>query len=260
MKKSLLALSLMLGLSGSLSAFAQNVETLRLGTDPTYAPFSSKDAKGEIVGFDIDLGNALCQRIQAKCVWVSSDFDALIPSLKAKKIDAIISSLSITDKRLEEIDFSDKLYAADSRLIAAKGSPIEPTVASLKGKQVGVLQGSTQEAFANNEWRPKGVNVVAYANQDLIYADLDAGRLDAALQDEVAASEGFLKQPAGKAFAFAGPSVKNEQYFGVGTAIGLRKDTPQLKESFNKALAEMRKDGTYDKLAKKYFDFNVYGN
>ncbi len=88
--------------------------------DTTYAPFSSKDAKGDFVGFDIDLGNEMCKRMQVKCTWVASDFDALIPSLKAKKIDAIISSLSITDKRQQEIAFSDKLYAADSRLIAAK--------------------------------------------------------------------------------------------------------------------------------------------
>ncbi|STE95807.1 lysine-arginine-ornithine-binding periplasmic protein [Escherichia coli] len=79
-----------------------------------------------------------------------------------------------------------------------KGSPIQPTLDSLKGKHVGVLQGSTQEAYANETWRSKGVDVVAYANQDLVYSDLAAGRLDAALQDEVAASEGFLKQPAGK--------------------------------------------------------------
>ncbi|MCT4702380.1 lysine/arginine/ornithine ABC transporter substrate-binding protein ArgT [Enterobacteriaceae bacterium H20N1] len=257
MKKQVLALSLLLGLTSSVyAAIPQNV---RIGTDATYAPFSSKDAKGDFVGFDIDLGNELCKRINTKCTWVGSDFDALIPSLKAKKIDAIISSLSITEKRQQEIAFSDKLYAADSRLIASKGSPIQPTLESLKGKHVGVLQGSTQEAFANAEWRPKGIDVVAYANQYLIYSDLSAGRLDAAFQDETAASEGFLKQPAGKEFAFAGPSVKNKQYFGDGTGIGLRKDDAELKAAFDKALAEMRKDGTYDKFAKKYFDFNVYG-
>ncbi|WP_455425264.1 lysine/arginine/ornithine ABC transporter substrate-binding protein ArgT [Dryocola sp. LX212] len=258
MKKQVLALSLLLGLTSTVyAAIPQNV---RIGTDATYAPFSSKDAKGQFVGFDIDLGNELCKRINTKCTWVGSDFDSLIPSLKAKKIDAIISSLSITEKRQQEIAFSDKLYAADSRLIASKGSPIKPTLDSLKGKHVGVLQGSTQEAFANAEWRPKGIDVVAYANQDLIYSDLAAGRLDAAFQDEVAASEGFLKQPAGKEFAFAGPSVKNKQYFGDGTGIGMRKDETELKAAFDKALAEMRKDGTYDKFAKKYFDFNVYGD
>ncbi|PZZ95783.1 lysine/arginine/ornithine ABC transporter substrate-binding protein ArgT [Klebsiella pneumoniae] len=260
MKKPILALSLLVGMSSTASVFAALPQSIRIGTDATYAPFSSKDAKGDFVGFDIDLGNELCSRIKVKCTWVGSDFDSLIPSLKAKKIDAIISSLSITEKRQQEIAFSDKLYAADSRLIAAKGSPIQPTLEALKGKHVGVLQGSTQEAYANDRWRSQGVDVVAYQNQDLIYSDLAAGRLDAALQDEVAASEGFLKQPAGKDFAFAGPSVKDKKYFGDGTGIGLRKDDAELKAAFDKALGEMRKDGTYDKMAKKYFDFNVYGD
>ncbi len=148
-----LRLSLLVGISAAASSYAALPETVRIGTDTTYAPFSSKDAKGDFVGFDIDLGNEMCKRMQVKCTWVASDFDALIPSLKAKKIDAIISSLSITDKRQQEIAFSDKLYAADSRLIAAKGSPNQPTLDSLKGKHVGVLQGSTQEAYANDNWR-----------------------------------------------------------------------------------------------------------
>ncbi|WP_226572176.1 lysine/arginine/ornithine ABC transporter substrate-binding protein ArgT [Mangrovibacter yixingensis] len=260
MKKKVLALSLLLGLTAASSVFAAIPKDIRIGTDPTYAPFSSKDASGKLVGFDIDLGDAMCAKMHAKCTWVSSDFDALIPSLKAKKIDAIISSLSITEKRQQEIAFSEKLYAADSRLIAAKGSPIKPTLASLKGKHVGVLQGSTQEAYANEKWRPEGVDVISYQTQDLIYSDLVAGRLDAAFQDEVAASEGFLKQAAGKDFAFAGPSVKDKKYFGDGTGVGLRKEDADLKAAFNKAFDEVRKDGTYDKLAKKYFDFNVYGD
>ena len=259
MKKTVLALSLLVGLSAAAGSYAALPQTVRIGTDATYAPFSSKDAKGDFVGFDIDLGNEMCKRIAVKCTWVGSDFDALIPSLKAKKIDAIISSLSITEKRQQEIAFSDKLYAADSRLIAAKGSPIQPTIDSLKGKHVGVLQGSTQEAYGNERWRSHGVDVVAYQNQDLIYSDLSAGRLDAALQDEVAASEGFLKQPVGKDYKFGGPSVKDEKLFGVGTGMGLRKEDNELREALNKAFAEMRADGTYEKLAKKYFDFDVYG-
>jgi histidine transport system substrate-binding protein len=134
-----------------------------------------------------------------------------------------------------------------------------PTLDSLKGKNIGVLQGSTQEAYANANWQPKGVNVVAYQNQDLIYSDLASGRLDAAFQDEVAGSEGFLKQPAGKGYAFAGESVKDDKFFGVGTGMGLRKNEDDLKNALNKAFDSMRKDGTYDKLAKKYFNFDVYG-
>ena len=259
MNKKILVLPLVLALAAASTAFAAIPKDIKIGTDPTYAPFESKNASGELVGFDIDIAKELCNRIDTKCTFVESDFDALIPSLKAKKIDAIISSLSITEKRQKEIAFTDKLYAANARLIAPKDSKIEPTLVALKGKRVGVLQGSTQEAFANAEWQPKGIDVVAYQNQDLIYSDLSSGRIDAAFRDEVAGSEGFLKQEAGKGYAFAGPSVKNDEFFGVGTGMGLRKDDAELKAALDKAFAEMRQDGTYDKLAKKYFDFDVYG-
>ncbi|MCX8961453.1 lysine/arginine/ornithine ABC transporter substrate-binding protein [Erwinia psidii] len=259
MKKQVLTFSLLLALAISGSAFAAVPKTLRLGTDPTYAPFETKNAQGQLVGFDIELANEICKRLQTKCSYVESDFDALIPSLKAKKIDAIISSLSITEKRQEEIAFSEKLYAANSRLIAPKGAKILPDVASLKGKTIGLLQGTVQETYANQYWRPKGVTVTPYANQDLVYQDLAAGRIDAAFQDEVAASEGFLKQPAGKDYAFAGPAVKDNKIFGVGTGIGMRKDDADLKAAIDNAFDAIRKDGTYAKIAKKYFDFDVYG-
>lgn len=258
MKKRVLALSLLLAFAGTVGAAVP--KTLRIGNDPTYPPFESKNAQGELVGFDIDLANEICKRIEARCNYVESDFDALIPSLKAKKIDFIISSLSITEKRQQEIAFSDKLYAANARLVAPKGAKLEPTPESLKGKNIGLLQGTTQETYANQYWRPKGVTITPYANQDLVYQDLNAGRIDAAFQDEVQASEGFLKQPVGKDYAFAGPAVKDDKIFGVGTGIGLRKEDSELKAAIDKAFAEMRKDGTYDKIAKKYFDFNVYGD
>lgn len=80
MKKTILALSLLVGMSSTASVFAALPQSIRIGTDATYAPFSSKDAKGDFVGFDIDLGNELCSRIKVKCTWVGSDFDSLIPS------------------------------------------------------------------------------------------------------------------------------------------------------------------------------------
>ena len=259
MKKLVLSLSLVLAFSSATAAFAAIPQKIRIGTDPTYAPFESKNSKGELVGFDIDLANELCKRIKAQCTYVENPLDALIPSLKAKKIDVIMSSLSITEKRQQEIAFTDKLYAADSRLVVAKSSDIQPTLESLKGKRVGVLQGTTQETYGNEHWAPEGIEIVSYQGQENIYADLTAGRIDAAFQDEVAPREGFLKTPVGKDYKFGGPSIKDVKLFGVGTGMGLRKEDNELREALNKAFAEMRADGTYDKLAKKYFDFNVYG-
>lgn len=123
MKKLALSLSLALALSSVSTVFAAIPQKIRIGTDPTYAPFESKNAQGELVGFDIDLAKELCKRINTQCTFVENPLDALIPSLKAKKIDAIMSSLSITEKRQQEIAFTDKLYAADSRLVVKKGSP-----------------------------------------------------------------------------------------------------------------------------------------
>ncbi|WP_058912746.1 histidine ABC transporter substrate-binding protein HisJ [Entomohabitans teleogrylli] len=259
MNKKVIALSLVLAFSSVSNVFAAIPKNLRIGTDPTYAPFEMKNNKGELIGFDIDLAKEMCKRIEAQCSFVENPLDALIPSLKAKKVDIIVSSLSITEKRLQEIAFTDKLYAANSRLVVAKGSSIEPTLEALKGKRVGVLQGTTQETYGNTHWAAKGVEIVSYQGQENIYADLAAGRIDAAFQDEVAASEGFLKHPAGKDYQFGGPSIKDEKIFGVGTGFGLRKEDKELLEALNKAFADMRADGTYQKLSDKYFNFDIYG-
>ena len=100
---------------------------------------------------------------------------------------------------------------------------------------------------------------MVYQSQDLVYADLASGRLDAAFQDAVAANEGFLKQPQGAEFAFSGPEVADAKYFGVGAGIGLNKGQDELKAKLNQALAAMLKDGSYQKIASKYFDFDIYG-
>ena len=117
-----------------------------------------------------------------------------------------------------------------------------------------------QETFAKAEWAPQGVTVVSYPTQDAIYQDLTTGRLDGAFQSAVQADIGFLKTPRGKGYSFAGDEVKDKRVAGDGVAIGIRKDDPALAGKLNTAIAAIRKDGTYDKLATKYFDFNIYGD
>ena len=256
-KMGVLLFAVMMGLAGT--AAAKEWKTIRFGLEAGYAPFEYKMPDGSIAGFDIDIGNELCKRINAKCVWVENDFDSLIPALKAKKFDAILSSMSMTEQRMQEIEFSDKVYNCPTRMIAKAGSPLLPTAESLKGKRVGVQQGTMQETYAKALWAPKGVEVVSYQSQELVYPDLISGRLDAGFQDSVAASEGFLKKPHGKGYAFAGPEVFDAKLLGTGTGIGMRKGDKELKELINKALAAMIKDGSYDKIAKKFFDFDIYG-
>ncbi|MCW3478187.1 ABC transporter substrate-binding protein [Neisseriaceae bacterium JH1-16] len=259
MKKTLITLSMAL-LATSMGAAAKDWKEVRFGVDASYPPFEYKAPDGKVVGFDIDLGNEICKRMNAKCVWVESSFDGMIPALKAKKFDGVLSSMSKTEKRMKEINFSAKLFHNPTNLVAKTGSGLLPTAEALKGKRVGVEQGTTQETYAKTYWEPKGVTVVAYQNQDLVNQDLLSGRLDATLQDTMQAKNGFLKKPAGHGYSLAGAAIEDEKTLGQGTAVGLRKDDADLKVAIDKAIAAILKDGTYKKIAGKYFDFDVYGH
>lgn len=259
MKKTLSLLSLSLALLGTACG-ASAEQQIRFGTDATFPPFESKAADGSLQGFDIDLGNAICAELKAKCVWVENSFDGLIPALHARKFDAILSSLSITDERKKAISFSNKLFNTPAFLVAAKNSGLKPTVESLRGKRVGVQQGSVFESYGKKYWQPKGVELVSYPSAEAVYADLVTGRLDATLDDATVVTQALLTKPQGKDLMLVEPQVKDDGIFGPGTGIGVRKQDDKLLEQLNGAIATIRSDGTYDRLAKKYFTFNVYGD
>ncbi|NLP60487.1 ABC transporter substrate-binding protein [Paraburkholderia sacchari] len=236
---------------------AQGAQTLRFGVEASYPPFESKTASGELQGFDIDIGNAVCQRLQMKCVWVENSFDGLIAALEARKFDAINSAMNITEKRRQQIDFTPAIYVMPIQMVAKRGSGLQPTPASLKGKHIGVLQGSTQEDYVRKHWAPEGVSIVTYENQDQIFADLAAGRLDGAVQEVQTATDGFLSKPQGKDFDFAGAPLKDPATLGEGTGFGMRKTDAALKAKVVAALDALRKDGTLAKLSMKYFGRDI---
>ncbi|WP_396333297.1 ABC transporter substrate-binding protein [Burkholderia anthina] len=241
------------------AARAQDPQTIRFGVDASYPPFESKAPDGSLTGFDIDLGNAICANLHVKCQWVEQTFDGMIPALKARKFDAILSAMSATAARRQQIDFTDRVYSGPSALIARAGSALRPDAHTLQGHRVGVVQGTTQERYANTEWQPKGVTVITYQTQDQIYQDLVSGRLDAAFQSAVQADLAFLKTPRGKGFAMVGGAVRDNRVAG-DVAIGIRKDDARLAQQINRAIVAIRQDGTYQKIAGKYFSFDIYGD
>jgi lysine/arginine/ornithine transport system substrate-binding protein len=251
------ALAMFAGATVAANVSAAEIREIRFGVEASYAPFESKSPAGDLQGFDIDIGNAVCAKLKTKCVWVENSFDGLIPALQARKFSAINSDMSITDQRRAAIDFTDPIYVIPNQMIAKKGSGLQPTAASLKGKHVGVLQGTIQETYAKAKWSPAGVDVIPYQTQDQIYSDLAAGRLDASFQDAEAASKGFLKRPQGAGFEFAGPPVSDEKLLGSGVGFGIRKNDKALKDSINQALKELKADGTIDRFAARYFDVKV---
>jgi histidine transport system substrate-binding protein len=243
----------------SLQAFTLNAQTIRFGTDPTYAPFESKTPSGEIVGFEIDIVKAICEKMGVKPVWVENDFDSIIPALQAKKFDALASSMKVNETRKQQIIFTDKVYNIPPGMVVRKGSGLTTRVESLKGKRVGMQQGTIYEQYARKYYAPQGVTVTTYKTPDLARADLLDGRLDAVMDNSVALQTSLLSRPEGKDYEYARPALSDE-IFGVGTAIGVRKDDTALQQKLNKALAEIREDGTYARIAKKYFTFDPYGD
>jgi lysine/arginine/ornithine transport system substrate-binding protein len=257
--KKIVAVTALALMAASPFASAKEWHTIRVGVDPTYAPFESVGKDGSVQGFDIDLGNALCAKLKAKCVWVQSSFDGLIPGLQARKFDMILSSMAATPKRREQIDFTDRLYRNQTRLIARESAHLLPDASKLAGKRVAVEQGTVQETYAKEKWASSGVEVVPYPSYDQAYTDLVAGRVDAVLMDAVQGQLGFLATPAGHGFAFAGDVVYDAKIMGDGDAAGVRKSDADLRTALNGAIAAMLRDGTYQKIQSKYFDFDMYG-
>ncbi|ALE57145.1 ABC transporter substrate-binding protein [Paraburkholderia sp. RL17-368-BIF-A] len=243
------------GSVGTASAETQN--TLRFGVEAAYPPFESKTATGQLQGFDVDVGNAVCAKMAVKCEWVENAFDGLIPALQARKFDVINSAMNITAKRKQTIDFTRPIYIVPIVMVAKRGSGLMPDVKSMQGKRVGVLQGSSQEDFLKAHWANAGVSVVSYADQDQVYTDLVAGRLDAAVQETQTVEDGFLKKPAGHDYAIAGQPLSDPATLGEGTGFGLRKGDKALAKKVDAALEALKKDGTLSALSQKYFNRDI---
>ncbi|WP_109483496.1 ABC transporter substrate-binding protein [Paraburkholderia sp. C35] len=250
-----LAAAILTMTAGAVSA--QSTDTLRFGIEAAYPPFESKTASGQLEGFDIDVGNAVCAKMKMKCVWVENAFDGLIPALQARKFDVINSAMNITAKRKESIAFTPPIYVVPIVMIAKRGSSLLPDVKSLQGKRVGVLQGSSQEDFLKKYWANAGVQIVSYQDQDQVYADLAAGRLDAAVQEAQTAHDGFLSKPAGAGYEMVGEPLKDPATLGEGTGFGLRKGDKALQAKVDAALADLKKDGTLTSLSQKYFKRDI---
>lgn len=244
-------------LAGAAHAQSAQPGTLRFGIEAAYPPFESKSPTGQLQGFDVDVGNAVCAKLKMKCVWVENAFDGLIPALQARKFDVINSAMNITAKRQQSIDFTPPIYIVPIVAIARRDSNLLPNTTSLHGKRVGVLQGSAQEDFLKKHWANAGVSIVSYQDQDQVYADLAAGRLDAAVQEAQTASDGFLNKPAGHDYTIIGDPLRDPATLGEGTGFGLRKGDTALKTKVVAALDALKKDGTLSTLSQKYFGRDI---
>ncbi|EED8082647.1 arginine ABC transporter substrate-binding protein [Salmonella enterica subsp. enterica serovar Kentucky] len=241
MKKLVLAALLASFATGSIAA-----EKINFGVSATYPPFESLDASNKIVGFDIDLATALCKQMQAECTFTNHAFDSLIPALKFRKYDAVISGMDITPERSKQVAFSNPYYANSALVIAKKDT--YKTFTDLKGKRIGMENGTTHQKYLQDK-HPE-VKTVAYDSYQNAIIDLKNGRIDGLFGDTAVVNEWLKTNPQ---LGPATEKVTDPQYFGTGLGIAVRPDNKALLEKLNNALAAIKADGTYQKISDQWF-------
>ncbi len=258
MKKLIIAIAAAAVLATGV-AVAQERTSVRIGTEGAYPPFNYIDAGGNLVGFDIDIAKALCDAAEVTCEFVVQDWDGIIPALLAKKYDAIVASMSITEERKQKVHFTKKYYTTPAKFVAAKGADIEISKAGLQGKSVGVQRATVSENYLRDKYGDVA-DVKSYATQEEANLDLISGRVDLVIADSVVLLEGLLNTDDGKNFEFVGPDISDEKWFGEGIGIATRREDHDLVELLNKAIDQIRTDGTYQQINAKYFDFDLFGD
>jgi octopine/nopaline transport system substrate-binding protein len=267
----------LIGTALAIGGAAAQQKTIKIATEGAYAPWNFTGAGGKLDGYDVELANELCNRIKIKCEVIAQDWDGIIPALQAKKYDAIMAGMSITDERKKVIEFSTSYANSPNGLLVAKNSPLAKIPGTgqafnlttqqaaaekaindlkplLKGKTIGV-QGSTIHSAFADKYLKGTVEVREYKTTEAHDLDLAAGRIDAVLADSTAII-GTLEKPEFKDYVLVGPSITGGM-LGAGVGVGLRKEDKDLKKSFDEAIQAATKDGTIQKLSMKWFKIDV---
>lgn len=249
MKKLIIAASCALAMAAG-TVQAKDWKEVRIAFDVPYAPFEYKDDNGELTGFEVELADAMCKEMKAKCDFVIQDWDGMIPGIMARKFDAIMSSMSITEKRAERVLFSEPYYNTPGAWFARKGFDTDVTdMDAMKGKVVGVQRGTTMDTYVTDKMG-NVVTIKRYTTAEDMALDLEGQRLDVVFLDYPVGEQTIL--PNDK-FTEVGEQVK----LGEGMAVAMRKRDTDLAEKINTALQTLKDNGTYDTIMKKYFSYDI---
>jgi len=237
----------LIAVSIQASAFAADV---RLVTEGAYAPWNYIGDDGELAGFEIELGNELCDRMAVSCEWVINDWDSIIPNLIAGNYDAIMAGMSATDERKETIQFSEEYFPSEpARYIASENTTID--FDNLTGIRIGAQGATIHSAYLEQTLQEENT-ILKYETPDQSVADLVAGNIDILFAD------GLYLEPivsgSNGSLVFVGPKQK----VGEGVAIGMRQEDTELHGQFQTALQSVKADGTLDKLIMEYFKKGPY--
>lgn len=238
------------------TAGAKDYTTLRFGMDATYAPFESVTPSGDIVGFEVDYGKALCAKMKVTCTFQNQDWDGIIPALLGNKFDVIFSSMNITAERKKKVLFSDMYYATPPVFVGQASGSTDTSPTALKGKTIGT-QSSTIHAVYLSKFYPDS-EIKLYPTQDEPNLDLASGRLDYVMGDILVEQE-FVEKKGNGCCKVLDKVQRVPEIHGPGVGAAFRPEDTDLAAKFDKAIADADADGTFKTLEAKYFKDDIRG-
>lgn len=252
--KKLLSVSLIgLAVAAASSAQARDYDHVRIGVDVPYVPMEYRTAEGDLTGFDIDLGNALCEEIGVTCEWIEQEWDGIIPGLLSRNYDAVMSSMTINDERRQQVLFSDPYITMPSAWFAASDLGIsEANEETLEGLTIGVQRGTLQDNYVTDKYSSVA-DISRYSTADDMVLDMDAQRLDIVFLDFPIGQSTLVENEDGDYTIVGEQITEPKEYFGDGFGIAFRQRDEALAEKFNEALATLQENGTYDEIHARYF-------
>ncbi|SET82566.1 MULTISPECIES: transporter substrate-binding domain-containing protein [Marinobacter] len=249
MKKMIVAAGCALAMMAG-SVQAQDGRDIRIAFDVPYEPFEYRDDDGNLTGFEVELAEAMCEELKANCEFVTQAWDGMIPGLLARKFDAIMSSMSITEERAERVLFSEPYYNTPGGWFAPEGFDTDVTdMKAMEGKTVGVQRGTTMDTYVTENMGGV-VTIKRYTTADDMVLDLEGQRLDVVFVDYPVGEQTVLSKDG---FKEVGKPVK----LGQGVGVAMRKRDKDLAEEINAALETLKNDGTYDAIMEKYFSYDI---
>ncbi|MCB6184653.1 transporter substrate-binding domain-containing protein [Leeia sp. TBRC 13508] len=246
-----------LGMLAGVLCSALHAETLKIAIQGALPPYDYMEG-GKMKGFNVDITNALCMEMKVTCQIVKTPWENIIPNVAAGKVDAAISTVTITEERKKIVAFTDKYAQTPGSFVAKKGKFLSVYITNLdlQNKVIGYQAGTT---YANLiKGRYPQIKSIGYPSTDKMYEALVAGEIDIAINDMVSSYDGFLQSPAGKGYELVGSPIRDSKYMGTGEGIVVRLGNQALVGRFNKAIATIRQNRVYDQIMNKYFIFNIY--
>lgn len=228
-------------------------QPLRVATEGTYPPLNFVDESGAPAGFDVDIAREICVHLQRECVFVIVPWTELLPGLQARKYDLIAASMAKTPEREALADFTDSYYRTHNIFVGRAGASVAPE--SLPGRTIATQAGTIYADFLRKHHDGPS-RILLTQTLEESYAALVSGAADLVLSDTLS-TFGFLRSDAGQPFDILGEPIDVDGR-GIGAYLQVRKGDDALREAINKALREMRLDGTYHKVNARYFPFDIY--